>query len=142
MATRKKVNEKIYIAYRKNKASNSCDFCQFNISDEQVIHEYKYFWLIKNIFGYDLWDSLDVLDHLMIVPKKHVESIGALTKDAMNEYAAILSNYETKGYSFYARSMGNTSKSVPHQHTHLLKLGTKKKRFFIFLKKPYLLWFK
>ena len=142
MATRRKINEKIYVSYRKNKINNDCDFCHFKITDDQVLREFKHFWLIKNIFSYDLWDSLDVLGHMLIVPKTHVESIGKLSPTALKEYGCILAEYESKGYSFYARAMGNTSKSVPHQHTHLLKLGGKKKRFFLFLKKPYILWFK
>lgn len=142
MATRNRKNEKIYIAHRRNKTSDGCDFCKFRIGDDQVVAEHEYFWIVKNIFGYDLWDSLDVHEHLMIVPKEHIESIALLGADASREFMSVLADYEAKGYAFYGRPMKSVSKSVPHQHTHLLKLGSKRKKFFVFLQKPYLLWFK
>ena len=142
MPTRKNKNEKIYVSYRKNKTNDRCDFCHFSADNDRIVSEHKYFWVVKNIFGYDLWDNQDVLKHFMIVPKKHIESLSLLPDEALREYANILVAYEAKNYSFYARSMSNVSKSVPHQHTHVLKLGGTKKRFFIFLRKPYIFWYK
>ena len=142
MPVRKKPTAKSYATYRKAKAPHVCDFCNFNIDSKQVLHEYKYFWLVENLFSYDIWDDLDVLEHLMIVPKEHIESIGMLSEEALAEYARIIADFESKDYSLYARSMKNVSKSVPHQHTHLLKLGNKDKKISIYLRKPYFLWYK
>lgn len=142
MTTRKISNEKKYIKFRKQNKVDGCNFCKFITGDGQVVHEFNHFWLVKNIFGYDVWDSFDVIDHLMLVPKKHTESISNLSDEAMLEYAKILSKYEKDGYSIYARSMQNVGKTVPHQHTHLLKLGTKQKSIYLFIRKPYILLYK
>ena len=141
MATRKKSNEKKYIEYRKNKKAG-CDFCGFGSEPAKVLNEYDNFWIVENIFGYDLWDSMTVVEHLMIVPKKHTESIGNLGAEVLAEYGQIIADYDKLGYSFYARAAGNKSKSIPHQHTHLLKFDGKRKKFYMFLKKPYILWYR
>lgn len=142
MATRKKPNEKRYVDYRKSKPVDKCDFCDFDMQNSNVIDEHKYFWIVKNVFGYDIWDNMEVSEHLMIVPKHHIESISKLEQSAVDEYGKIIAKYDGNGYSYYARSADNKSKSVPHQHTHLLKFTGKRKRFLIFIKKPYLLWFR
>lgn len=142
MATRKKVTEKSYKVYRNNKHPHVCDFCDFTVDSVQVEQEYEYFWLVRNMFSYDLWDNLDVLDHLMVVPKDHIESIGLLPQEALLEYAQIIAKFESDDYSLYARSMKNVSKTIPHQHTHLLKLGKEHKKVSVFIKKPYFFWYK
>lgn len=142
VSTRKKITEKSYKIYRDNKHPHVCDFCDFTVNSKQVEREYEYFWLVRNMFSYDLWDNLDVLDHLMIVPKKHVESIGLLPAEALVEYSKIIAEFEQRDYSFYARSMKNVCKTVPHQHTHLLKLGKKHKKVSVYIKKPYIFWYK
>lgn len=141
MATRKKDNEKRYIEYRKNKQIG-CDFCKFGVDGAKVLKEYDNFWIVENIFGYDLWDGMTVVEHLMIVPKKHTESISNLDARVLAEYGQVIADYDNKGYSYYARSVENKSKSVPHQHTHLLKFDGKRKKFHLFLKRPYILWFR
>lgn len=142
MVTRRKTTERSYKVYRKNKHPNVCDFCDFTVDSAQVEQEYEYFWLVRNMFSYDLWDNLDVLDHLMLVPKQHIESIGLLPEEALVEYARIIAKFESNDYSLYARSMKNVAKTIPHQHTHLLKLGKTDKRFSIYFKKPYIFWYK
>lgn len=142
MTTRKKANEKKYAVYRKSKKDSVCDFCNFNADDSRVLKEYDNFWIIKNMFGYDIWDNMKVIEHLMIVPKKHTESINTLDSKALAEYGKIIAEYDKKGYSFYARAAENISKSVPHQHTHLLKFDGKRKKISIFIEKPYILWFR
>jgi len=142
VSTRKKLNQKRYVDYRKIKPLERCDFCEFNNHSIEVVAEYDYFWIITNSFGYDIWDNMEVKEHLMIVPKYHTESISKLELNAITEYAKIIAKYDSDGYSFYARAAENESKSVPHQHTHLLKFNGKRKRLMLFIEKPYLLWFK
>jgi hypothetical protein len=49
----------------------------------------------------------------------------------------IISEYEAKGYNIYARGHGNVSRSVKHQHTHLIKLVDKPAKLILYAKKPY-----
>ena len=142
MTTRKRKDELTYLQHRATAPSGVCIFCQFTPETERVIEDHSFFWVVRNYYGYTIWDNLDVQEHLMLVPKKHTESIADLPLKAQHEYGTILAAYETKGYSIYARASTNISKSVPHQHTHLLKLGAKPKVFNLFLRKPYILWSK
>jgi diadenosine tetraphosphate (Ap4A) HIT family hydrolase len=142
MTTRKKVHEKRYIKYLKASPKTDCNFCEFSKDSDQVIAESPNFWIVKNIFGYDIWDNMDVIDHLMIVPKKHMTSLAELDVTQLQEYSQLLAKYEAEGYSFYARASTNKAKSVAHQHTHLLKLGNKQKHIYFFMRSPYILWYR
>lgn len=88
---------------------------------------------------YDVFEGLKVKDHLMIVPKRHVESIDDFTKDEKLEAMDIMGSYEKQGYGMYARGLGNAHRSVQHQHTHLIKLDHTRPRFILYLSWPYLL---
>lgn len=135
---RKRKNEKKYKQYTKQRR-NDCDFCDFTSGSSQVVKEYKDFWIVTNMFAYDIWDGLDVVDHLMVIPKRHVDSLGHFSPAESKEFLTLLSQYEAEGYSVYARSAQNISKSVTHQHTHLIKLGTKKARALVYVHKPHVL---
>lgn len=131
-----------YRAVKKTrKANTGCGFCGFDSEGKkgEVVSSHKYFWLVNNIFSYDIWDDQGVIDHLMLVPKRHVDSLGDMNDEELLEYSKILGAYDKLGYSIYARSSGNVIKSVLHQHTHLLKLDGKEISFMLYNKKPYLL---
>jgi diadenosine tetraphosphate (Ap4A) HIT family hydrolase len=74
----------------------------------------------------------------MIVPKKHTDSLGTLKASDKVEYVDLLAKYEAKGYNVYARPPRSTSKSIAHQHTHLIQLDGKQRRFVLLLRKPYI----
>lgn len=134
---RKRKNEKRYARYVATKKPG-CDFCALSTDAEQVRKSAAHFWLIDNIFPYDMWDGLDVLDHAMVVPKRHVDSIAHFSEEESKQYLGLLAEYESQGYSVYARSPHNISKSVAHQHTHLIKLGNTKKKAVFFIRKPHI----
>ena len=90
--------------------------------------------IIKNIFPYDIWDDQGVLDHLMVIPKRHIESIGDFNEKELMEYSKIAGQYDKSGYSIYARSFSNSIKSIPHQHTHFIKLDGKHIKALFLLK--------
>lgn len=93
--------------------------------------------MVDNLFGYDMWDSAGVAEHYMIVPKRHVESLGQLNAAEAKEYMDLLATFEKEGYSIYARAPQSITKSVPHQHTHLIKSDNKRKRALFFIRKPH-----
>lgn len=51
-----------------------------------------------------------------------------------------ISQYEDNGYHIYARPTNSVTRSVPHQHTHLIKTSDKSVRATFFLQKPYFLF--
>lgn len=136
---RKPKNQKIYDKYTAGvKGKKICEFCQLNEGSDQVVKIHKHFKIIYNIFPYDSWDSHAVIDHLMIVPNTHTESLANLGDEAAIEFVKLVSEYESVGYDVYARSPHSTVKSVPHQHTHLIKTGGKSRRGVVYFKKPYI----
>ena len=139
---RTRKNHRVYATYAKKAKKQDCDFCNFNTRDKQVVASVDDFWIINNIFPYDMWDSAGVKDHLMVVPKRHADAIGDFTAKEQTSFAKILGNYDKKGYSIYARAPGNVIKSVVHQHTHLIALDNKPKKALIYLKKPRLVLFR
>lgn len=139
MTTRSRKEEKIYNKYQKsNRFSEDCVFCNFDSKEEQEIQNTRSFRIVRNLFPYSQWDGQGVLDHLMIVPKKHTDTLNDLDANEAIEYVGLIGSYESEGYSIYSRSKGSTRKSVIHQHTHLIKLDNQTKNVVLYMKKPYI----
>lgn len=115
-----------------------CEFCKFAADDRQVIQETPHLWIAVNLFPYNVWDGYDVKEHIMIVPKRHVESLGDFTDIEAKEFFKVMSVYENHGYSVYSRAPDSSAKSVPHQHTHLIKLGHTPKKAHLYLRNPHI----
>lgn len=137
-STRHRKNHKQYIHHQRRRKSD-CDFCNFSIGDGQVVEETTLFWVVKNIFAYNVWDDLAVVDHLMIIPKRHIIGMHEFSETEILDYFTIMTGYEEKGYSLYARAPKNIGKSVIHQHSHLIKLGSSTKKFMFYIRKPHIL---
>jgi diadenosine tetraphosphate (Ap4A) HIT family hydrolase len=71
-----------------------------------------------------MWDRSHVTDHIMVVPKRHIEGVAEFTIEEQQEYVAALASYERSGYAFYTRNPGAATKSIPHLHTHAMQLGS------------------
>lgn len=137
-ANRSRKQHKEYATYNKaRKSENVCVFCELDKKDPQVIRETKYFWLVYNIFPYSVWDDMKVLDHLMLVPKKHTDTLASLSKEASVEYVKLISEFESQGYGVWARGVGSAAKSIIHQHTHFIKGDGKRGKFVFHTYKPY-----
>lgn len=141
--TRKPANEKRYIKHRAHKVKAECDFCNLvaNLGD-QVIEETTHCLVIINLFGYDLWDGCGVSEHYMIIPRRHVASLSELTSEERIDYMSIVARYEADGYSLYARSPSNMTKSVVHQHMHFMKIDNTRKNWLLYIRRPHVLWMK
>lgn len=135
-ATRSRKEENEYTSYRKQLPAGICVFCEGH--RQTVLKEYKHFKLVRNTFGYSLWDGQKVVDHLMFYPKKHIDAIGHFTDEMVLDMHGILREYEGNGYNVYARAPASQIKSVVHQHTHLIKTEGEPKRLIILSRKPYL----
>ena len=99
---------------------NACPFCNLDPS-RKILEESDTYYIVANLMPYDLWDMHKVDEHLLLVPKKHISSIAELSEASRAEIMEALSSYEEKGYNIYARAAQNKTKSVTHQHTHLIK---------------------
>jgi diadenosine tetraphosphate (Ap4A) HIT family hydrolase len=133
--SRKEVKE--YTEYQKTLDKNVCSFCVVTNSDEQFISATTYFKVIRNIFPYSIWDGQTVVDHLLITPKAHTDTIKDMPDEQKVEYVNLLEEYEHKGYNIYARAPGSRMKSIVHQHTHLIKSEGDPKKITIHFAKPY-----
>ena len=142
--TRKFANERNYIQYREKDQSYTggpCGFCSIiSKHNDEVLGETEHCLIIVNKFGYDIWDGCGLSEHNMLIPKRHVASLSELSHDERIDYMNTVAKYEAEGYSLYARSPGNTTKSVVHQHTHLMKIDNIRKNWLIYLRKPHILW--
>ena len=137
MPARSRREEKKYVRYQKHEPkSTSCVFCDFNNTDDQFIKETKSFKIVKNRFAYSYWDNQGVLDHLMLIPKRHVDTFNDFTSQEAIEFVDILGSYESQGYDNASRAPLSTERTVVHQHTHLIKLDRKAKKLVLYLKKP------
>lgn len=97
-------------------------------------------YVVPNLTKYDLWEGHDVEDHLLVIPLRHVGSLDELSETEKLAIIDQASAYEKQGYGVYARGVGVVTRSVTHQHTHLIKTSSMRPRITIFLRRPYLLF--
>jgi diadenosine tetraphosphate (Ap4A) HIT family hydrolase len=129
-----------YVKLNKgDRVHRECPFCEDPDLASRVIQETETMIVIPNRVSYDLFEGRKVVDHLMVLPKRHLELVADFTDQEQLELAKIIGEYEKKGYNIYARGWGSISRSVKHQHTHLIKLDNKIPSFSLFLRKPYVL---
>lgn len=138
-ASRSIKEENQYRRFRRTHAGEKCPFCSIDQGHVQYVEETNHLNVIRNLMPYSIWDGQGVLDHLMITPKVHTDSLKGMDADTALEYTNLLGSYESQGYNIYARTRGSNIKSVTHQHTHLLKLDGDNKRFLLVLRKPFYL---
>ncbi len=134
---------KRYLAEQKSRPKvTTCIFCDLTRKDPQVLEAYPLFMLVKNIYPYAVWDSCRVLEHYLILPKRHMASLDDMTKKERAEYADLVARAEKDGFALYTRSDSGITKSVTHVHTHLIKLENRRINVLFFLKKPHWLLYK
>lgn len=136
-ASRSRKEERHYAQHQRTVNKNVCAFCHIEKGDAQFIEETPHFKVIKNFFPYSLWDGQDVADHLMVVPKRHTDSLARMNNKEKIEYVNILEKYESHGYNIYSRAPSSSIKSVIHQHTHFIKPGIDRKKFVLMNLKPF-----
>lgn len=138
----------MYYHFRKTRKRYSsferpekCQFCTPQNDAKRIVAETEHAFVIENRTHYDQWELRRVIDHLLIIPKRHVLGLNELQADERADIMDIIAEYEgVKGYEIYARSPKSASRSVAHQHTHLIKTDHQPGRGMFFLKKPYILW--
>jgi diadenosine tetraphosphate (Ap4A) HIT family hydrolase len=128
-AMRSRKHARQYKKYQQAIKHNvECVFCALDAADPQYVSETVHFKVIRNRFPYVLWDAQRVVDHLMLVPRQHTDTLKTLSPKESKEYVELISDFENKGYNIYARSPRSSLKSVLHQHTHLIKVEPRSRR--------------
>jgi diadenosine tetraphosphate (Ap4A) HIT family hydrolase len=117
---------------------SECTFCRED-TQTSVLRQADTMFVIPNRVSYDMFEGRKVIDHVMVIPKRHLESIELFNDTEKIEAMSIIGEYEARGYNVYARGVGSVSRSVKHQHTHLIKLTDKPSRLIIYARKPYIL---
>lgn len=126
------------LAYRKHDETGVCPFC--TPPPDVIVEDLPLTYVVQSSYPYDIWEFRDVVEHLLVVPKRHVPNLAALNEAERTEIIDALARYEAADYNVYARSLQSPHRTVPaHQHTHLLKIAHKKTRFALHISKPYLL---
>lgn len=139
---RDRKTQKSYRAYVASKPRAAvCEFCTLTPGDGQVVKVLDAFFVARNLYPYTIWDSFYVDEHLMLIPKRHVENIGALPAKDLISYGRLISEYEAQGYSIYGRAASNGARSVPHQHTHLIKVSRRRVHGLLYLRRFGITWF-
>lgn len=137
---RSRRGELIYRRYLKDHASSNggeCILCKLqNEKNKEIVKTEKHFFVVKNIFPYTMWDSCNVVNHLMVIPKKHVSSLSELNAKELMEFSTLIASYENKQYGIYARPNASNMKSIAHQHTHLIKTDHKKTKILFYIERP------
>lgn len=129
-----------YVKLRKaDHAQRDCAFCDDPSLHDRIIKQTDTMMVVPNRTSYDLFEGLKVLDHLMVIPKRHLELVADFTEQEQLDLMKFVGEYEAKGYSIYARGSGSVTRSVKHQHTHLIKLDSKIPTVSLFIRKPYIL---
>jgi diadenosine tetraphosphate (Ap4A) HIT family hydrolase len=122
-ARRSAVHAEAYKAYLDGlDQSSACPFCAIKTGDDHYINETDNFWIIRNRFPYEVWEGQSVFSHLMIVPKAHLLSLKYLSESESKEFILLMADFEHSGYNIYARTASSRTRSIEHQHTHLIQL--------------------
>lgn len=123
---------------KDKKRTDICTLCNdYENSKGRIVAENGTMFLMANRVKYDMFEGQRVADHLMIMPKRHVETLADFTEAEKIDQMTILGDYEKQGYDVYARGVGNIMRSVKHQHTHLIKTVNKHAKFLLYMEKPY-----
>ena len=149
MDTRKpNVSGKKYEKYAENRKFEGEDYNFYDrfydraMKDDTVIEKFENFVLIENLFPYQIWDGFEVEKHLLLIPKRFTETISDFSPAEKEEYFEILSKYEARGFSIYARAAQNVRKTVKHQHTHLIILNYDRRIYWLFNITNKILWWR
>ena len=138
-------NENSYHEYKQSlkfslrsnykKTEKGCYFCE--PEPHIVIFKTENFYISKNNFPYDFWDGQKVIEHFLLVSKKHFSDLESKDKELLLEYGELVNKYSNKGFDIYTRTPNSPSRSQVHFHTHLIKTDEKKIKSLNFVFNPY-----
>ena len=108
--------------YKNHKPSENCVFCSGDKSTIELEDlNLSHLRVINNSFPYDFWDMKKVEDHLMAVPRRHLNCPAKLNAEELAELNKIMTYFADKNYDIFVRNSGSKLKSIEHLHFHLIK---------------------
>lgn len=123
-------------AYQQHKQSLpkdlTCEFCTFDEKYAYFVRDYGTFQVIENRFPYAMWDNWLVDAHLMLVPKRHIHDLKEFTAEESADFLKALVEYDELGYCIWIRDQTAKGRTVPHQHTHFIKISNKHVKGMVF----------
>jgi diadenosine tetraphosphate (Ap4A) HIT family hydrolase len=125
--------------YQQRKKTSGCPFCDPQEIEYRLVEQTEHAYVIPNQTAYEVWEHHKVLEHLMVIPKRHVNHLGELTDAELLDIMRLTAKYEAEGYSVYARGIASPRRSVQHQHTHLIKIDQKQPRISVYMRRPYVM---
>ena len=99
---------------------NNCIFC--NVPDERIVNEYKYFYIIR-----DLYPVTNL--HSLVIPKRHVVSYFECNQNEYDEIPIILNTQKTElrltdesitGFNIGMNIGEDAGQTVFHFHIHII----------------------
>lgn len=117
-------------ANKSDKKDSRCPFCKPEVQ-ATAVRTTDTLFIMPNRVPYEFFEGIYVEDHLMVITKEHRELLADFTKKEREELFDISADYEKQGYHVFARGSGATSRSVQHQHTHLIKLTKRRAKFML-----------
>lgn len=97
-----------------------CPLCN-EIGVREIVEDHEAVRVIKNDFPYEVFTGVPVLDHLLILPARHVRQISDLTVEESVMYWQICARYGDEGYTMLTQATRGGLRSVKdHVHTHLI----------------------
>ena len=99
---------------------NNCVFC--NLPSERIINEYKYFYVIRDLYPVTYLHSL-------VIPKRHIVSYFECNQDEYNEIPIVLSTQKTEltltdesitGFNIGMNIGEDAGQTVFHFHIHII----------------------
>ena len=132
---------KTEVKYNKHKVKHTtCAFCDPD-QRAKTIRETEHLLLIENRFPYDIWEGHRVIEHVLLIPKRHVAHFGEMNSPELAEVMQFIQEFESNDYNVYARAKLSAKRSIAaHQHTHFIKTDNEDKKVqgVFYLEKPYI----
>lgn len=97
-----------------------CQLCS-NI-DNKIVSELNTVKVIENLYPYKFFDGRLVAEHLMLIPKRHINHMSDFAAEERGDYWQALVEYYELGYTTVTRTAFDSNRTVAdHIHTHLFK---------------------
>lgn len=116
-------HQKAYLDYLARTKGQGCPFCGPADETRKVRYESTHMLVIQNIFPFDIWEGYRVAEHLLVIPRRHADTLQKLNDAERKDIIDIYATYEAAGYNLYSRAPQSGSRAYPHLHTHLIKLS-------------------
>ncbi len=108
--------------YRQYKPSENCAFC--DRKNRKLISNNKdeeYLYVAENDFKFSFWDMQEVVDHLLIIPVRHISCMSKMNNQELDQYLHLIEKYSKLGYDIFIKSSLSEAKTMEHLHIHLIK---------------------